>query len=173
MKNTLRSPYFLTLLASLGLTLAPIGCGGKDPGTDSADDDTETAGDGDGDTGDGDGDGDTGDGDGDTGDGDGDTGDGDGDGETGNLSCEEIETEYNALAEGSTSCDEHTDCQVLDGHCFMGLGGCWYVTNKDVSQSDLDNLANQYQGQGCFGAICLCIPPPGAVSCVDGTCQAS
>ena len=83
MKNTIRTPHFLTLIASLGLLLAPVAGCEKDPGTDAED---ETTGDGDGDgdmTGDGDGD-PTGDGDGDgdpTGDGDGDgdpTGDGDG-----------------------------------------------------------------------------------------------
>jgi hypothetical protein len=52
----------------------------------------------------------------------------------------------------------------------MGLGGCWYIVNDSLEQSDLDALADQYQGEECFGPICLCIPPPENVGCVAGSC---
>jgi hypothetical protein len=52
----------------------------------------------------------------------------------------------------------------------MGLGGCWYVVNDKLAQADLDALADTYQGQQCFGPICLCIEPPQNVGCVNGTC---
>jgi hypothetical protein len=178
----------LLLTVSLG-TLAVVGCGGDDsPSTTIATDSTESSsgdgdgdtGDGDGDTGDGDGDGDSGDGDGepgdgdgdgDTGDGDGDSGDGDGDGDGDPLDCDAIVSQYDMLAEGSSDCMQDDDCHVVDGHCWMGLGGCWYVVNQSLKQGDLDALANQYQGAQCFGPICACIMPPVDVGCVDGTCM--
>jgi hypothetical protein len=135
---------------------------------DTGDGDGEP-GDGDGDTGDGDGE--PGDGDGDTGDGDGDSGDGDGDGDGDPLDCDAIVSQYNMLAEGSSDCMQDDDCHVVDGHCWMGLGGCWYVVNQSLKQGDLDALANQYQGAQCFGPICACIMPPVDVGCVDGTCM--
>ncbi len=135
-------------------------------------------GDGDGDGGDGDGDGDNGDGDGDgdgdsgDGDGDGDTGDGDGDGDTGDpILCDAIEMEYEMLASTSNECQSDDQCHVVDGHCWMGIGGCWYVVNDTLEQTDLDALAQQYGDQGCFGPICLCAAPPDSVGCVDGICQ--
>jgi hypothetical protein len=137
-------------------------------------------GDGDGDGGDGDGDGDNGDGDGDgdgdsgDGDGDGDTGDGDGDGDgdTGDpILCDAIEMEYEMLASTSNECQSDDQCHVVDGHCWMGIGGCWYVVNDTLEQTDLDALAQQFGDQGCFGPICLCAAPPDSVGCVDGICQ--
>jgi hypothetical protein len=159
------------------------GDGDGDTGDGDTGDGDGDAGDGDGDTGDGDGDtgdgdGDTGDGDGDTGDGDGDTtGDGDGDGDTTGdgdgepLGCDQIELEYDMLANSSTDCMTDDQCHVVDGHCWMGLGGCWYVVNDSLTQADLDALADQYQAAMCFGPICACIPPPNSVGCVNGTCM--
>jgi hypothetical protein len=120
-KNTLRTPNFLTLIASLGLVLAPIGCA-KDNGDESAD---ETTGDGDGDgdptTGDGDGDGDptTGDGDGDptTGDGDGDPTTGDGDGDPDPV-CEP-----GAGAVNGTSCTSDAECSSCSCYVVPFVGG--------------------------------------------------
>ena len=128
MKNTLRSPYFLALFATLGLGFAPLGCGEKvddDGGVAS----TETSGgDGDGDatdtTGDGDGDGDT------TGDGDGEPTTGDGDGEP--EPCEGDGANGTAC---NTGCDcASTFCRVLPilggqcGECVVDAdcpdGGC-------------------------------------------------
>jgi hypothetical protein len=137
-KNTLRTPYFLTLLASLGLVLAPIGCGGKSD--ESADDDDETTGDGDGDqTGDGDGDGDTGDGDGDTGDGDGDTtGDGDGDGDPGCVAG-------NGGGGNGAVCTSNAECDSCNCYLVPFLGGqCGECDNVDG-----DKDCAEITGGGC------------------------
>ena len=149
MKNTLRTPYFLTLIASLGLLLAPVGCA-KDDGDDSADD--ETTGDGDGDpTGDGDGD-PTGDGDGDpttTGDGDGDgdpttTGDGDGDGE-----CVPDAEGSSPMGATCTSPDECASCSCyvvpfLGGQC----GEC--STDDDCADTTMGGCTppNPFENNG-------------------------
>jgi hypothetical protein len=130
-KNNLRTPYFLTLIASLGLVLAPVGCG-KDGGDDSADDETTGDGDGDPTTGDGDGDPTTGDGDGDptTGDGDGDptTGDGDGDGDP---VCE-----LGAGAPDGASCTSDGECASCECYVVPFVGGQCGECNSDADCAD-------------------------------------
>ncbi|PRQ04150.1 hypothetical protein ENSA5_10400 [Enhygromyxa salina] len=121
---TNKTPYIFSLLACLGLALAPVGCA-KDPGDDDgAFGDTDTTGDGDGDeSGTGDqGDTETGDGDGDTGDGDGDTGDGDGD--TGGD------------APNGATCTSDGEC--LSGNCYIVplLGGQCGECNEDADCSE-------------------------------------
>src|SRR5690606_29253750 len=98
--------------------------------------------------GDGDGDGDTGDGDGD---GDGDTGDGDGD----NLACGDIELAYDSLVNSrdSADCATDSDCHVVFGHCWAGIGGCWYTLNTSVTQEALDDLADEWQAGQCVSAV--------------------
>jgi len=138
-KNTLRTPYFFTALASLGLVLAPIGCGGK---SDESAEEEETSGDGDGDpTGDGDGDDPTGDGDGDpTGDGDGDpTGDGDGD-PTGDGDGDCVGT-----GEAGATCT--SNCECASGNCYLVpfVGG--QCGECDNVEGDMD--CAEITGGGC------------------------
>lgn len=92
--------------------------------------------------------------------------------DTGFESCEMIEQLYQDLVEGPAAsvCNVDADCHVVDGHCWLGLGGCWYVVNQSVQQSELETLADGFTGLGCFGPICLCVEAPAAVACVDGTC---
>ncbi|MFV8754960.1 hypothetical protein ACNOYE_30800 [Nannocystaceae bacterium ST9] len=92
--------------------------------------------------------------------------------ETGFGNCSDVEATYDALVGDptNTSCDVDAECHVVDGHCWMGLGGCWYVVNQNVQQTDLEVLADAYTALDCFGPICLCLQPPNAVGCVDGTC---
>ncbi len=94
---------------------------------------------------------------------------------TDGLSCGEIEFNYEALVSdsGNLSCVTDDECHVVFGHCDVGLGGCWYVVNQSLTQAELDALAFEYQGKNCFGAICLCLPPPNEVGCVDGFCSAT
>ena len=158
------------------------GEGDADTGDGDGDGDT-----GDGDTGEGDGDGDTGDGDGDTGDGD--TGDGDtdeGDGDTGtsetstgdgdgdsggNVTCDELLELYMSTASQASACEPQQACHVVDGHCGVGLGGCYhFVTNTDV-QLQLDEIAQMWQALECGGLVCACAPPPVEVGCVEGVCM--
>jgi hypothetical protein len=52
----------------------------------------------------------------------------------------------------------------------MGIGGCWYVVNTEITQADLDELAGQFGDNGCQGPVCACLPPPENIACVNGTC---
>jgi hypothetical protein len=121
--NKLLSPQIFTLIACLGLALAPLGCAKDTPADDMG---TDTTGDGDGDPGDGDGDGDTTT----TGDGDGDadttdttaTGDGDGD-------------PMGDLPNGAT-CTSDGEC--LSANCYIVpfLGGQCGECNEDADCPD-------------------------------------
>jgi hypothetical protein len=138
-KNTLRTPHFLTLIASLGLLLAPVAGCEKDPGTDAEDETTTGDGDGDGDmTGDGDGD-PTGDGDGDpTGDGDGDpTGDGDGE----PMICE---PGFGGAPNGAT-CTSSGECDSCNCYVVPFLGG--QCGECDNVEGDMD--CAEVTGGGC------------------------
>ncbi len=163
------------------LALAGLACSHDTTSNENGQASETSDGDGDGDPGDGDGDGDPGDGDGDgdgdsdPGDGDGAPGDGDGDGDGdtgGDLTCDEIEVTYESLIASSTACDNDDQCHVVLGHCFVGLGGCWYVVNDSIDQTNLDDFATQFESQGCTGAVCFCAPPPAAIGCVNNTCEA-
>jgi hypothetical protein len=85
-----------------------------------------------------------------------------------------IEMLYDELVTSplNATCSDDADCHVVDGHCWMGLGGCWYVVNQNLQQTDLEQLANGFTGLGCFGPICLCVETPESVGCVDGLCVA-
>ena len=87
------------------------------------------------------------------------------------TSCASIEASYEQLV-GTTNqmCSDPNECQVLAGHCAIGLGGCWYTLNGSVSQAQLDALAAQWTGLGCMGPVCLCLPPPTSAVCEQGMC---
>jgi hypothetical protein len=71
----------------------------------------------------------------------------------------------------SKTCNVQTDtCTVLDGHCNVGLGGCFEVVNAALPQAQLDFLAQQWQSSGCGGGICDCPPAPAGAACVGGMC---
>ncbi|KIG17115.1 hypothetical protein DB30_03712 [Enhygromyxa salina] len=140
MKNKLLSPQIFTLIACLGLALAPIGCAKDEPADDM---DGDTTGDGDGDPGDGDGDGDTttGDGDGDPttgdGDGDGDTATGDGDGDP-----------MGDLPNGAP-CTSGAEC--LTGQCYIVplLGGqCGECDHDDDCPDGGCTAPNPFENNG-------------------------
>jgi hypothetical protein len=91
--------------------------------------------------------------------------------DTGVETCMDIVSTYEALVETNTNCNVDADCHVLDGHCEFGLGGCWYLVNQNVQQSDLEDLLDAFQGMACPPLMnCLCLPPPNDAICVDGTC---
>ncbi len=131
MKNTLRSPHFLTLFASLGLLLAPVGCKTDEPMGDTGDGDGDmtetTTGDGDGDTpGDGDGDDPT------TGDGDGDdptTGDGDGD----PAEC----VPGTGAGEAGATCTSDAECSSCNCYVVPFLGGQCGECNQDADCAEI------------------------------------
>ncbi|MFV8751562.1 hypothetical protein ACNOYE_13545 [Nannocystaceae bacterium ST9] len=85
--------------------------------------------------------------------------------------CVEIELEYEAIV-GMTECVTDSDCKVIDGHCGVGLGGCYYTVNTNVDESVLDELAQLWSGGGCTEGVCDCGPSPDFAVCEAGTCVA-
>ncbi len=83
--------------------------------------------------------------------------------------CDEIFDDYTAMVEDHRGCESDTDCQAVFGHCGVGLGGCYYALNVDLS-STLDTLAGEFDALGCTTAVCDCAPPPESLFCDAGQC---
>jgi hypothetical protein len=83
--------------------------------------------------------------------------------------CEGIEAEYARLIISNRSCAGPQDCQVLDGQCGVGLGGCYEAVNMSVSQDELGQMGRRYNVIGCTEAVCDCAPPP-SPDCQQGVC---
>jgi hypothetical protein len=55
------------------------------------------------------------------------------------------------------------DCNIVSGHCDLGLGACWYMGRP---QPELDKLAALYQSLGCATSTpCQCPPQQVTASC--------
>lgn len=92
-------------------------------------------------------------------------------GETGGFgSCAEIEAAYESEV-SLAQCSVDEDCKIVLGHCGVGLGGCDYAVNVEVSETLLDQLADAYVAANCTQAVCDCAPPPAMAVCVEGTCM--
>ena len=89
--------------------------------------------------------------------------------DAGSRDCAAIQAEYDALVT-STACEEAAQCQIVDGHCAVGLGGCWYTVNVNVMQGELDALAAEYVALGCTTGVCRCLPPPASAACDQAMC---
>jgi hypothetical protein len=98
------------------------------------------------------------------------TGGAGGDGGSAALTCDEIENAYQSAIDGAKTCNDGGGCHVLQGHCGIGLGGCYEAVNRALTQAELDNLAAQWSAQGCLGPVCKCAPPPLTVDCDQGMC---
>ena len=83
--------------------------------------------------------------------------------------CGVIEAEYLELVNASQNqrCSEQSDCSVINGHCGVGLGGCYYGLN--IEQRALDAIALRWTQAGCRGPVCRCTAPP-SVRCDGGGC---
>ena len=88
----------------------------------------------------------------------------------GGRNCAAIEADYQALAT-RTGCQDMQQCQVVNGHCGVGLGGCWYTVNVSVVQADLDMLAAEFTALGCTGGVCRCTAPPNMAICDQNVCM--
>lgn len=91
--------------------------------------------------------------------------------DTGVTTCSEIRSQYNQQIQNNTSCSLDSDCQVLNGHCGVGLGGCYYAVNTSISQKDLNALRDQWTQQKCSGPVCRCTAPPSGAKCDAGVCK--
>jgi hypothetical protein len=87
----------------------------------------------------------------------------------GPAECATIEVEYDAIVE-MNGCNEDSECKIIDGHCGVGLGGCYYAVNTSVDETELDGLAQAYSDGGCTQGVCDCPMPPASVICDSGTC---
>ncbi|MEC7524398.1 MAG: hypothetical protein VYE22_31240 [Myxococcota bacterium] len=85
-------------------------------------------------------------------------------------SCEDIEAEYDGLIGDHRGCDSAADCQTVFGHCGVGLGGCYYSMNADLSAA-MGVLADEYAAAGCTRAVCDCPAPPETHFCNMGQCD--
>jgi hypothetical protein len=82
--------------------------------------------------------------------------------------CAEIEADYAALV-GPAACEAPEDCELLNGACGLGLGGCYELSNGSTTQAQLDELGLRYADAGCTSGVCDCAEPP-AVDCVEQVC---
>ncbi|MCG5055962.1 MAG: hypothetical protein KA712_23650 [Myxococcales bacterium] len=85
------------------------------------------------------------------------------------LSCTDRRDGYTAVISAAKSCQAAADCHVLYGHCGIGLGGCYALVNKSLTQATLDDLATGYQEASCGGPVCDCAPAP-PVDCIQSQC---
>jgi hypothetical protein len=93
------------------------------------------------------------------------------------TTCAGVVAAYELLTTGiGQPCNVAPQCEVLVGHCGVGLGGCFYAVSRSgdaawyVSQEQLDALAARFQELGCTGPICRCAPPPEQADCIDHQC---
>jgi hypothetical protein len=93
----------------------------------------------------------------------------DADDSDGGRTCASIEAEYQEIV-SRRGCVDEMQCQVVDGHCSVGLGGCWYTVNLTVMQTELDALAQEYVARGCTSGVCDCQAPPGMAICDNNQC---
>ena len=85
-------------------------------------------------------------------------------------SCEEIQAAY-ADYVSKKACALDSDCQVVPGHCSIGLGGCSTVMNATWPAAGLDSLADEWIRAGCAEDIfCDCPAEPAGAVCEDARC---
>ena len=91
--------------------------------------------------------------------------------DTGGVTCESIEAAYFA-AVAVDQCMDVGECKIIDGHCGVGLGGCYYAVNQSVDEAALDALAQMYSDLGCTNGVCDCAEPPATLECsAEGHCM--
>lgn len=86
------------------------------------------------------------------------------------LACDEVQNLYD-ININKTSCADDDQCSVLDGHCEIGLGECWYAVNPQVTTELLEELAMQWMAESCgvdtCGGDCGAMP---TAKCIDNVC---
>ena len=90
------------------------------------------------------------------------------------LTCPEVEAVYDALVgPPGMRCGMGDACHVIDGHCSVGLGGCYYAVTTTVTQDSVDEVRNWWVGNRCDEGVgvCDCGPRPAGAECVMGRCQ--
>ena len=86
--------------------------------------------------------------------------------------CDEVFELYRFLTEEDGAlCEGPDSCHYVDGHCAVGLGGCFYFVNQSVRSQHLDALARRWNELGpCAAWVCDCGRPQRMPACTDGRC---
>lgn len=88
--------------------------------------------------------------------------------------CADTETRYTDVVEAFRFCTVPADCQVLNGGCGEGIGGCYEFVNTCLDQAVLNEISNHFatlDGGSCVQGVCDCdVAPP--VDCVAERCEA-
>lgn len=91
------------------------------------------------------------------------------------MTCDEVRGIYGSLIHLEASCRPEVGCHVLNGHCWIGLGGCYHAVPRTIRQEHLDALAERFLDLGgletCAESFCVCPPPPQGVECLGGGCR--
>ena len=92
----------------------------------------------------------------------------------GDMTCDEINIEYDSLHSGEyLTCEYDNDCIAVWGHCDVGLGGCHYSVNEDNYPGDeIDGLVDMWIEGDCMQWVCDCSAEPYA-QCIDGSCTSA
>tara|TARA_B100000959_G_scaffold271011_2_gene318643 strand:+ start:783 stop:2264 length:1482 start_codon:yes stop_codon:yes gene_type:complete len=94
--------------------------------------------------------------------------------DTGELTCDEIESEYENIHSGMyDNCIEDSDCVTIWGNCDVGLGGgCHYSVNDNLFDYEYSNdLVDIWINDDCMQWVCDCIMPPPNSICNNGECE--
>jgi hypothetical protein len=85
------------------------------------------------------------------------------------IDCAGMEDQYEEIV-AMTDCREDSDCKIIEGHCAVGLGGCYYAVNQSVDETELADLAEMWTNGSCHQGVCDCPETPESAFCDAGTC---
>jgi len=85
------------------------------------------------------------------------------------YSCDGVQGLYADYLEHK-ACTDDSDCVVVEGHCGIGIGGCYDAVNRAWGQAGLDAIAEVWTKEGCTGPVCDCSAPPDGAYCGNGVC---
>ena len=87
------------------------------------------------------------------------------------ITCDEIEDLYSLYHEGEyLDCNFDQDCFIEQGHCSVGLGGCYYSVNSTYESDLVSSLVEDWINEDCIEGVCDCFNEPYPI-CNNGTCD--
>jgi len=88
--------------------------------------------------------------------------------------CADVQAPYDELLNASRFCEIDADCQLIDEHCDVGLGGCYSAVNLCLDQQFVDEVSvlwQEHSGDCPHNAgVCDCARPDATPICDDGQC---
>ena len=86
------------------------------------------------------------------------------------YTCDEIELLYSDYHSGEVlDCEVDSDCNIVEGDCGVGIGGCYYSVNNQYQEEAVNNLVEDWIQMDCMEWVCSCLPPPYPI-CLDNQC---